>query len=638
MTSDRIVGIDLGTTNSLVAFMQGESPVVIPGDDGSNLVPSVVALDENNQPVIGNAARKHLTETPDRAVYSIKRLMGRGVEDVQEELKFFPFRLADDLQPGEVLRIRIGEKTYTPPEISALILRQLKRNAERFFGAPVTKAVITVPAYFNDAQRQATKDAGRIAGLEVLRLVNEPTAASLAYGLDKRQNGIVAVYDLGGGTFDISILKLHDGIFEVIATNGDTHLGGDDIDNLLITIALDDIQGDLGVDLRNRALRRNAEAVQAIRNAVIEAKIALSSQPSAKLNIELPGGKRYRREITREQFEQLIQPIIERTVAPCKQALKDAGLKPEQIDEVVLVGGSTRIPKVRALVKELFHREPHTDLNPDEVVALGAAVQANILGGGSVATENMLLLDVTPLSLGIEVAGGVTDKIILRNSTIPASATQFYTTQIDGQANVAIHVLQGERELAKDCRSLARFDLKGIPPMAAGMARIEVKFLIDANGILHVSAREQRSGKEAEIQVQPSYGLTDEQVEGMILDSFDSAEEDFRQRQVIEARNEAATILAALDKGKKSPAWALLTTDEKKKIAKMEKALVAVKAEDDYQAIRKAIDALNQGTTRLAELMMDSAVSVALKGKTMDEADMGEGPTAPHPMAKAEFE
>jgi Fe-S protein assembly chaperone HscA len=633
MFSDRIVGIDLGTTNSLVAFMHGESPVVIPGDDGANLVPSVVALDEKNQPVIGNAARKYLAETPERAVYSIKRLMGRGVDDVQEELKFFPFRLAEDLQAGEVLRIKLGEKTFTPPEISALILRQLKRNAERFFGAPVTKAVITVPAYFNDAQRQATKDAGRIAGLEVLRLVNEPTAASLAYGLDKKQNGIVAVYDFGGGTFDVSILKLHDGIFEVIATNGDTHLGGDDIDNLLITVALDDVQGDLGLDLR-----RNAEAVQSIRKAVIEAKISLSSQASVKLDVELPGGKRYLREITREQFEQLIQPVIDRTVGPCKQALKDAGLKPEQIDEVVLVGGSTRIPRVRTLVKELFHREPHTDLNPDEVVALGAAVQANILGGGSEATENMLLLDVTPLSLGIEVAGGVTDKIILRNSTIPASATQFYTTQIDGQANVAIHVLQGERELAKDCRSLARFDLKGIPAMAAGMARIEVKFLIDANGILHVSAREQRSGKESEIQVQPSYGLTDEQVEGMILDSFDSAEEDFRQRQVIEARNEAATILAALEKGKKSPAWGHLTTDEKKKIAKMEKALVAVNSEEDYQAIRKAIDALNQGTTRLAELMMDSAVSTVLKGKTMDEADMGEGPTVPHPMAKAEFE
>src|SRR5271163_1427311 len=612
MASDRIVGIDLGTTNSLVAFMQGESPVVIPGEDGSNLVPSVVALDENSQPVIGNAARKYLTETPERAVYSIKRLMGRGVEDIQEELKFFPFRLAEDLQAGEVLRIKLGdkklgEKTFTPPEISALVLRQLKRNAERFFGAPVTKAVITVPAYFNDAQRQATKDAGRIAGLEVLRLVNEPTAASLAYGLDKKKNGIVVVYDLGGGTFDISILKLHDGIFEVISTNGDTHLGGDDIDNLLMAIALDDIRGDLGLDLR-----RSGEAVARIRKAVIEAKIALSSQPSAKLDIDLPGGKTYQREISLENFEQMIQPIIDRTVGPCKQALKDAGLKPEKIDEVVLVGGSTRIPMVRRLVKDLFQREPHTDLNPDEVVALGAAVQAHILGGGSAITEDMLLLDVTPLSLGIEVAGGVTDKIILRNSTVPASATQHYTTQVDGQTNVAIHVLQGERELAKDCRSLARFDLKGIPPMTAGMPRIEVKFLIDANGILHVSAREQRSGKEAEIDVQPSYGLTDDQVESMILDSFDYAEEDFRQRQVIEARREADTILTALAKGKKSPAWQELAAEERKQIAKLENALIQVRSEDDYAAIRKAIDTLNQATMRLAELMMDSAVSTAL--------------------------
>jgi molecular chaperone DnaK len=633
MPTDRIVGIDLGTTNSLVAFMQGDTPVVIPGEDGLNLVPSVVALDEHGQIIVGSAARKYLIETPERAVYSIKRLMGRGVEDVQEELKLFPFQLADDLQPGEVLRIKLGDKTYTPPEISAFILRQLKRNVERFFGGPVTKAVITVPAYFNDAQRQATKDAGRIAGLEVLRLVNEPTAASLAYGLDKKKNGVVAVYDLGGGTFDISILKLHDGIFEVISTNGDTHLGGDDIDNLLITIALDDIRGDMGLDLR-----RSGEGVQTIRKAVIEAKIALSSQDSTKLDIELPQGKRYRREITRAQFEQLTQPILDRTVAPCKQALKDANLKPEQIDEGVLVGGSTRIPKVRALVQDLFQRVPHTDLNPDEVVALGAAVQANILGGGSEATKEMLLLDVTPLSLGIEVAGGVTDKIILRNSTIPASATQFYTTQVDGQANVAIHVLQGERELAKDCRSLARFDLRGIPPMTAGMPRIEVKFLIDANGIMHVSAREQRSGKEAEIEVQPSYGLTDDQVESMLLESFDYAEEDFRQRQVIEARNEAETILTALGKGRRSPAWGQLTSDEQRRIAKLEKALNEVKKGDDYQAIRKSIDELNQATMRLAELMMDSAVSSALKGKTMDEADIGEGPTAPHPMAKAEFE
>ena len=633
MATDYIVGIDLGTTNSLVAYMQGETPAVIPGDDGLNLVPSVVAVDGTNQAIVGNAARKYLIETPERAVYSVKRLMGRGVDDIHDELKLFPFRLADDLQAGEVLRIKIGERTYTPPEISALVLRQLKRNAERFFGGKVTKAVITVPAYFNDVQRQATKDAGRIAGLDVLRLVNEPTAASLAYGLDKRKNGIVAVYDLGGGTFDISILKLHDGIFEVVATNGDTHLGGDDIDNLLITIALDDIRGDLGLDLR-----RSGESVARIRKAVIEAKTALSSQDSTKLDVELPSGKRYQRKITRLMFEDLIQPIIGRTVGPCKQALKDAGLKPAQIDEVVLVGGSTRIPKVRQLVQELFGRVPHTDLNPDEVVALGAAVQANILGGGSDVTKEMLLLDVTPLSLGIEVAGGVTDKIILRNSTIPASVTQYYTTQVDGQTNVAIHVLQGERELARDCRSLARFDLKGVPPMPAGMPRIEVKFLIDANGILHVSAREQRSAKEAEIEVQPSYGLTDEQVETMLLESFDYAEEDLRQRQVIEARREAETILAALAKGKNNSAWAELLAAEQSKIASLEEALITVKEGNDYQQIRSAIDALNQGTMRLAELMMDSAVATALKGKAMDQTNLDEGPSAGHPVAKAEFE
>ncbi|MGH9669628.1 MAG: Fe-S protein assembly chaperone HscA [Terriglobales bacterium] len=630
-----VVGIDLGTTNSLVAYMEGDSPVVIPGEDGANLVPSLAALDAKGEIIVGNPARKDLIETPERAVYSVKRLMGRGIDDVQDELKLFPFRLAEDLKSGEVLRIRLGEREYTPPEISALILRQLKRNAERYFGAPVTKAVITVPAYFNDAQRQATKDAGRIAGLEVLRLVNEPTAASLAYGLDKKKDGIVAVYDLGGGTFDISILKLHEGIFEVISTNGDTHLGGDDIDNLLITIALDDILGDLKLDLR-----RNGEAVQAIRQAVIDAKIALSSAEKAAIEVELPGGQKYQRAISRAQFEALIEPITARTVGPCKQALADAKLTPAEIDEVVLVGGSTRIPKVRALVKELFQREPHIELNPDEVVALGAAVQANILAGGSVATQDMLLLDVTPLSLGIEALGGVVAKIIHRNSTVPASAVEHFTTGVEGQTNVAIHVLQGERELAKDCRSLARFDLKGIPPMAAGMPRIEVRFLIDANGILHVSAREQRSGKEAEIEVKPTYGLTDQQVEQMILESFDYAEEDFRQRQVIEARNEAENIVGALEKGRNNPAWQQLSSAERKQIGKLAAGLKKVSAGEDYRAIRDGIEKLNQATLRLAELMMDSAVSSALKGKTMEQmaqADVAKGPSAPHPIAPAEI-
>jgi molecular chaperone DnaK len=613
--------------------------------DGSNLVPSVVALDPmpagGGRPTVtvGNSARKVLIETPERVIYSVKRLMGRDLEEVRSELRFFSFRLAEDLEAGEVPRIQLGELKFTPPEISAYILRQLKRNAERFFGAPVTQAVITVPAYFNDAQRQATKDAGRMAGLEVLRLVNEPTAAALAYGLDRKKTGTIAVYDLGGGTFDISILKLNDGIFEVQSTNGDTHLGGDDIDNLLLTIALDEIHAEHGVDLRS-----HPGAVQALRKSAIDAKIKLSSESSAHFDIELPNGDRYQREIPREVFELLIEPVLNRTVGPCKQALTDAGLTPEQVDEVVLVGGSTRIPAVRQLVDDLFHlsargKKPHCELNPDEVVALGAAVQADILAGASKSTEEMLLLDVTPLSLGIEALGGTVARIIQRNSTIPASATEHFTTGVDGQTNVAIHVVQGEREMAADCRSLARFDLKGIPPMSAGLPRIEVKFLIDADGILKVAAREQRSGQAAKIEVKPTYGLTDEQVEGMILDSFDHAEEDFAKRLLVEARTEADTILSAVERAPQNPAWQQLTGEEQSAIDTARDRLASVKLGDDLAAIREATVALDQATRRFAELMMDAAVTSAIRGKTMETAgeELGDTVTAPHPMAAAEF-
>jgi Fe-S protein assembly chaperone HscA len=645
MAEAHVVGIDLGTTNSLVAYMEGDAPVVIPGVDGSNLVPSVVALDpvpaDGTRPTItvGNTARKALIETPERVIYSVKRLMGRDLQEIQDELKLFHFQLAGDVEAGEVPRIQLGEMKFTPPEISAYILRQLKRNAERFFGAQVTQAVITVPAYFNDAQRQATKDAGRMAGLDVLRLVNEPTAAALAYGLDRAKTGTIAVYDLGGGTFDISILKLQDGIFEVQSTNGDTHLGGDDIDNLMMAIALNEIRDEHGVDLR-----LHPGAVQAVRKAAIEAKIKLSTEAVAYFDIELPNGGRYQREIPRAVFEQLIAPILERTAGPCKRALADAGITPEQIDEVVMVGGSSRIPAVRRLVDDLFHlaargKKPRTELNPDEVVAQGAAVQAGILAGASSNTEEMLLLDVTPLSLGIEALGGTVARIIQRNSTIPASATEYFTTGVDGQANVAIHVVQGERELAADCRSLARFDLKGIPPMSAGLPRIEVKFLIDADGILHVSALEQRSGKAAQIEVKPTYGLTDAQVEGMILDSFDHAEEDFAKSLLIQARNEAETILAAVERAPRNPAWQQLRGEEQAAIQAARDRLVQVKLSEDAVQIHEATLALDEATRRFAELMMDAAVSTALRGKTMNAAgeELDENVSAPHAMAKAEF-
>jgi molecular chaperone DnaK len=602
-TPEHVVGIDLGTTNSLVAYMNLTRPEVMPGEDGDKLVPSVASVLPDGEIVVGNHARRELIDHPDRTIYSVKRLMGRGVEDVQEELNLFPFRIAEGSE--SVIRVQLGEKTFTPPEISAFILRQLKKNAESFLAGPVTKAVITVPAYFNDAQRQATRDAGRIAGLEVLRLVNEPTAAALAYGLDKRREGIIAVYDLGGGTFDISILKLREGIFEVLATNGDTHLGGDDIDNRLLRIALEDIQSEWGEELSH-----SGEAVQTLRRDVIRAKEELSFAPVANIAFEWRG-RTYEREITRELFENLIRDIVDRTLGPCRDCIRDANVTPEQIDEVVLVGGSTRIPLVRSAVEVLFRARPHTELNPDEVVALGAAVQAGILAG---TVENQLLLDVTPLSLGIETYGGVVSKLIHRNSTIPASASENFTTGVDGQTNVLIHVVQGERELAKDCRSLARFDLKGIDPMPAGMARIEVRFLIDANGILNVTARDARTGREQSIDVKPSYGLTDDQVEAMIEASIDHAEEDFRDAQVAQARVDADTILAATDKARRNDAWFELSEAERKAVTDAMNQLQLAYHSEDHHLIRAKIDALNEATQKLAENLMNTAVQSALKG------------------------
>jgi molecular chaperone DnaK len=542
----------------------------------------------------------------------VKRLMGCGPADVQSELTFFPFRI--DPASKNVIRVMLGDKFFTAPEISAFILRELKSWAEAFFGETVDRAVITVPAYFNDAQRQATKDAGKIAGLEVLRLVNEPTAAALAYGLHEKQRGRVAVYDLGGGTFDISVLKListaEGDIYQVLSTNGDTHLGGDDIDRLLQSFVHELILQEDVLDFSP-----HSELAQELRKALIAIKHQLSESESATLRFPLPNETFFVHEFTRGALEALIRPVVDRTMGPVRQALADAQLKPTEIEEVVLVGGATRTPLIRRTVQEFFDRQPHTELNPDEVVALGAAVQANILDRG---VTNMLLLDVTPLSLGIETYGGAVAKIIPRNSTIPAGAQELYTTGVDNQTGIDIHVLQGERELAKDCRSLARFTLK-VPPSPAGLPRIEVKFLIDANGILQVAAKDLRSGEQRTIEVHPSYGISDTEIERMLEESIEYAEQDFAERQVIEARTESESILAASAKALANEQSNNLPSEERARIETAIAALKAATTGTDYKLIRKRIDDLNHATEHLAELLMNSAVTSALQGRNLAE-------------------
>jgi Fe-S protein assembly chaperone HscA len=594
-------------------------------------VPSVVSAAADGTVYVGREAERRLLTDARRTAYSVKRFMGKSREDVKDEARHFPFRIAGEpgASPeagGGVVRIGLGDREFTPPEISAFVLRELKHRAETYFAAEgdidpeVDRAVITVPAYFNDAQRTATRDAGRIAGLEVLRIINEPTAASLAYGLDKRHAGLIAVYDLGGGTFDISILRVEDGVFQVLSTNGDTHLGGDDIDVLLMDRVLAGMAcaapvSPTAVD-GSAAGGRTPEMVQQVRKAVIQAKWDLSEREESEIRVE--GGPATR--ISRAEFESVIQPIVDRTLGPCRQALADAGLQPSQIDEVVLVGGSTRIPLVRRAVAALFGRTPHSELNPDEVVALGAAVQADILMTGN---RNMLLLDVTPLSLGIETMGGVVSKIILRNSTIPATGSEMFTSGVDNQTAVDIHVLQGERELVSDNRSLARFKLGGIPPMPAGMPRVQVQFQIDANGILSVTARELRTEIEQTIDVRPSYGLTDEEVERMLLESFEHAEADFAARLLIEARNEAENVIHATEKTLRSDDFAAIDADElkpgeRKRIESVLAGLKMVLRSSDRETIQKWTQALNDATQHLAEVAMNRSVKAALSGKNVD--------------------
>jgi len=647
-----ILGIDLGTTNSLGAYMTSTGPVVIRDASGNGLVPSVIAFAQDGRITVGSEARAHSVENPLSTVYSVKRLMGKGIADITEDLKFLPYGV--QAGPNDTVRVDINGRAMTPQELSAIILREVRARAEAALGVEITQAVITVPAYFDDAQRQATRDAGRVAGLEVKRIVNEPTAAALAYGLDRREDATIAVYDFGGGTFDISILRVSGGVFQVLSTDGDTHLGGDDLDMELIDLITGEIVQCVagvppacgeGVSPSSEAHGKDADKMsathegetpsphadkmsatryathfppatrQALRNFAEAAKIRLSTETSATVEIGLGGGRTYRRTITRDEFEARAAKWVDHTVEHCRQALKDAKLAREQIDQVVMVGGSTRIPLVLRRVEEFFGRKAYTAINPDEVVAMGAAVQAGILSGSQ---RDTLLLDVVPLSLGIETLGGAMGKLIMRNSTVPCQASETFSTYVDGQTGVDIHVLQGERELANDCRSLGRFELKGIPPMPAGMPRVHVTFLIDANGILNVSARELRSGREAAVQLTPSHGLSRDQVDAMVKESYKHAREDLTAHRVIDLRNEATRILVAIDKAL-AAAGQVLTAGQREKLDAAVADLRAKMPTEDPDAIYEAMTAANTAADPLTQAQMDAVLKKTAVGKKLEE-------------------